>query len=500
MLKLINYFTAENKSDFHFVRFFLFFVLFVFALKFVESLIPAAHGDALYYHLVIGKVWAQQGFLAAHKEVCGALQGGLIEYIYAIPQFFSLDRFYVQQVSQSMHFLFSIGVMSLFFLSYYAKENPRLAILAALCFLTISEGGGHFLLAKNDGVGPALGLFAFVLLNQHQKFKKFDLILFSILVGLIPLIKINGLILSALLSLVFLFRTGAHKKPNQQHFIHLFIVGILISFLLVRNWYFLESPFFPAMLKLFPGLLTERMIEVYTYFMANPISWTSFVGNLHLFFFGKLIFIFAPILFFLNLRLRNYQINQIYLVSILYFLIFLLLNGGLVVERFLFPCFFLNLYFIFESIRKIPVWLYKKSIFIVYLLLILIDSRLDLSFSSIAEYWQRPGTHRQVLSAINNYNTVFDDLAPQDKSLRVISDEFNQVFHAPNSLILHSDECQIQAGFLTKCQSDQDVQKLKNYNLAVLRWARETNPCYQHIRKTGTFLKKVDNYEFWRLD
>lgn len=494
-------FTEENILLFFFGLFLLF--------KLIESTIPMPDGDPLYYHLVIGKVWVSSGFAAAHNDVCGALQAGIIEYVYAIPQFLGFSTFRTQQFGQTLHFLLSAGVVSIVLFVRYFKYNLGLALLAGIAFLTIPSGG-YLHLAKSDGIGPALAVLASLIILHTRSFNynkdqlNYKLLVVAVMIGLIPLVKINGLILSALLTIWFLFEDGLFYKIRVRHIIFVLIVFSLSCLILIRNWYFIKAPFFPAGLGFWPGDVTPRMKEVYTGFMASSITLISFIENLMIFLFGKLVFILIPIFLFLNFRKKINNLNYIFYVSLAYFSIFMVINGGLVVERFLFPSIFLNLLFLFESMRIHLEHINKKVVWLIIFLIILVDSRVDLTAREIANYVAtRNRSDESILRELNSYNYFIDDIILSDNresktNYKILSDEFNQVFHNNKNFILHSDECNVDADFLTSCKNSDDLKKLQNYDFAILRYDR-SNLCYEYIKNQGRPVRRINSYTVYEL-
>src|SRR5690606_28909253 len=102
----------------------------------------------------------------------------------------------------------------------------------------------------------------------------------ALLLGVLPLIKINGLLISAILGIYYIYRIRDLKK--------VMIVGLIAIFIalpiLIRNYFFINSPFYPAFLNIFPGTLHPGEIAYYKGAMTAPLTWSSLTFHLKAFF------------------------------------------------------------------------------------------------------------------------------------------------------------------------------------------------------------------------
>jgi hypothetical protein len=462
-------------------------LLFFILLKCFESFYPFGHGDALYYHLTIAKVWLESGWNDAHLQVCGALQGGLLEYLYYIPVTFFQNSILRQTSAQFLHFVLSFGLITFFIYKFYWKEKLYPSLFFLISIFTINKGSDFFLFAKNDGLVAALGFIAVIMIidPKFKKIKHYNIII-ALILGLIPLVKINGAMITFVLNIIYLVQNNK-LKYYRKILVNWSIQLFLISLLIWRNWHFYHSPFFPVFLNIFPGDLTPSMISTFTYFMASKATWSSVVQILTIFFSAKIIILLSPYFFFRNLREKKHDLNLIFIISVSILLLLIVKSGGIVYERWFFVCYFLNLFFIFFS------WdptIKPNLIMPLALIVILLDSRLDQSIKRIRNLKSK----YQNIETFSEKNKMWRHIPEHSK---IISDRWNEFFHAPYGVRVHSAECNIQAGFLPQC-TEQDVLKLNSYDFAVL-FNNNLNPCYQKIRSSSLLIEKIDGYELYKI-
>jgi hypothetical protein len=462
-------------------------LLFFILLKSLESLHPFGHGDALYYHLTIAKVWLESGWNDAHLQVCGALQGGLLEYLYILPVSLFQNSILQLTSSQFLHFFLTFGLLTFFIYKFYLKDNFYASIFFLISIFTINKGSDFFLYAKNDGLMAALGFIAVIMIldSKFKKLKRYNLII-AILLGVIPLVKINGAMITLILNLIYLVQ-NLKTKSYRKLLINWSIQICLISLLLWRNWHFYHSPFFPVFLNIFPGDLTPAMISTFSYFMASKPTWTSIGQIFGIFFTAKIIMLSVPFFFINNFRKKKHQLNQIFIISLFILILLILKSGGIVYERWFFVCYFLNLFFIFFSWNQA----FKPKLMMpLILIVLLIDSRLDQSVKRIKNLKSK----YQNIESFSEKNKIWKYVPENSK---ILSDRWNEFFHAPPGVRIHSAECNIQAGFLPQC-TEQDLLKLEAYNYAIL-FNNNDNPCYKKIKSSSNIITKIDGYELYKL-
>jgi hypothetical protein len=461
-------------------------IFFIF-VKILESLYPFGHGDPLYYHLTIAKVWSESNWSDAHLQVCGALQGGLLEYLYIIPIALFKNSILRQTSSQLLQFFLTFGIITFFIVRYYLKENVLASIFFLISIFTINRGSDFFLFAKNDGLLASLGFIATIMVldKKFYKLKNYDMIL-GLILGLIPLVKINGIMITLVLNLIYLFK-NARTRSYSKILINWSMQLVFFSLLIWRNWYFYKSPLFPAFLNVFPGVLTPSMINTFTYYMSSKVNWDSFKQILTIFFSAKIVLLTIPIFFYLNVKKERHFLNSIFVVSLVILTLLILKSGGMVYERWFFVCYFLNLFFVIFSWDQIPPSKFKTPLL---LLLLLLDSRLDQSLKRIF----RLKSKYESIESFSNKNKLWKFI-PENSM--IISDRWNEFFHAPTGVRVHSAECNIQAGFLDQC-TEADLIKLRPYHFAILINPK-TNPCYEQIKSQSTIIDTIEDNVVFKL-
>ena len=461
----------------------------------LEAVCFFRHGDALNYHLVGPRFWLETSWLDMTNDLWGNFQSGLFETLYLITIGIFGNTLWGQLSSQLLHFLLGQGLAA-FVLYYFFKKKNKEAIgaLAGLSILTISRSADFFLYAKNDGALASLGLIlALMLFDDNfisKKGKKRNLIL-GTLMGLIPAIKMSGLFIVMPLSIYFVIKN--YRKLSNV-IITALIALIVFSPILIRNYYFIGNPFFPGLIELFPGVLTNEMKTYYLYHMSNKLSFSSFIAALKSLFTGKLIFVlFFPILF-CRLKEKKLPLFGLFVLSI--FILYLLVNGGLVVERFFFICYFLITAMIFVFLSEKD---FKNKYFYLLLVLILIDSKVDKSIKRVTNFI--PSYFQQepldIVYKYSPYASIWKGVKSTGKKEIVISDLFAQQFYSPDSFRIHQFRGRPDAEFLGKCENS-DISKLQKYSYAILA-EKNMNPCYEKIRNQGTKLNQVGDFILFKL-
>jgi hypothetical protein len=475
-------------------KLFVLFPIILFCLKFLETLTPYSHGDPLYYHLVLGKLWSLEGFKLAHLDTCGAMQAGFLEYIFGIVQFIIHNKIYIQLISQEFHFLLSIGIASLFFLYRYIKDSNPAHLFLSIGFLTIGKGSDFFLYAKNDGFMALLAFICTYLVVEKKLLNKFfEIILLAFVLIMIALIKINGILFVIILNSILVWNL---RKDLKKILLLTFSQMLFISPLFYRNWYFLKSPFFPALIKKFPGNLSNEMIANYTFYMGKPLTLENAIIYLKLFFLGKYLFILIPILIFLNIKNKHYKLNQYLFISMTYLILLMLQSGGgLVYERWIFGCFFINLYYVITSLFSFNIN-YKYGLLLLFVLMI--DSKIDLTIKRIKSnfVFKNISEEEKIIKTSSN-NQIWKFFPNESsKTQYIISDQYNQIFYAPDYLRLHSSECNIQGHFLDQCHNESDLKELSTYKYAILIKDKK-NTCYQSIKNNWKNLGQLGEYSIY---
>lgn len=467
-------------------------LILVFSIRFLQSLCMLKHGDALYYHLVGGRYWVETSLLEMTKSFHPFFLAGLFDYLYVIPNFFFGPTLLTQLMGQNMHFLFSMGLGSFVLFKFF--RNSIWAFVAPLLILTISKSQDFFFYAKNDGVVASLGLFAAVLiiekdfLGKIKGYSRFAII--GVLLGLLPAIKMYGIFASAALGLVLIYL----NFKNFKNILLVCLIGLLAwSPILVRNYVFLEAPLFPGLLNQFPGNLTQGMVTYLTNSLNAAVGFTEVLSHLKAAFMGKIVFLLAPFLFFLNIKFKK-DGNLYFILVPLFMLFYGGLNGGWIFERYYFVCYFWLSLFIIKSISQYEL---KKWMLPLLLVLILVDGRVDYGASKVVKTFKlyfKAKDSREIVRKISRFTEFWDYVEP---NTLVLSDRASEVFYAPKGVRLHNYTESREAEFIYSC-NEKDLIKLKPYSYFINERSLN-NPCYQLIKSKGKLLHQVFNYKLYDI-
>jgi len=124
------------------------------------------------------------------------------------------------------------------------------------------------------------------------------------------------------------------------------------------------------------------------------------------------------------------------------------------------------------------------------LIVLLLDSRLDQSIKRIKNLHNK----YQSIETFSEKNKMWRHI-PENSI--ILTDRWNELFHAPTGVRIHSAECNLQADFLNRC-NPEEVQKIHNYNFAILINQKD-NPCYQMIKANSSVIDRIDDYELYKI-
>jgi hypothetical protein len=471
----------------------------VLSLKGLEALYPFSHGDALNYHLVGPRFIFETSWFELNNDFWGNHQSGIFEFIYLLTIGTFGNTLLGQTSSQLLHFSLGLLTAAVSMFVFFRLKNPTMAICSLIATLTISRGGDFFLYAKSDGAVASFSLICFLLLYHDKTFEKIKnskkfLILYALLLGLVPAFKLSGLFTMIPLAIYAMIRFRFSWKPIVTA---AFIALIPLSFVLIRNWYYMRSPFFPGLLGVFPGYLSPTMLKYYQGVLTTTVNLESFFKIMTLFFTGKVIFLSIPVFAFLNFRNKRSELNIPLYLSFATLVLYMVMNGGVTDERFYFTCFFFNLFFVLNSLAQYrfhPKWI------ALVVVLVLVDSKLDKSLKRIKKL---PSVYSE------NESKVLDQYIPLSRVWRiiprvetkekiwVISDHFAQQFYSPPLYRLDQYQSHPRTDFLGQCQ-ESDIVKLRPYRFAILKEIKD-NPCYDYIFQRGKLLGEVDIYKVYEL-
>mgnify|MGYP003985014551 FL=1 len=478
----------------------------VFLMKALECLLPTPHGDALYYHLVAPKIWSVSSWSEMFQDLSHYVQAGYFDLIYFIPFTLSDSLMKNQIAGQFLHFFFSIGLASLLCLRWV---NHRIwGPLASISMLTIARDSGFFHYAKNDGALALASLVAAWLIYRAKYLGKdqgkFSLVVIGIMLGLVPGIKMNGLLVVLPLSLYFVWQ-------NRYKVSNIVITGgiALLVFLpvLIKNYIYTGNVFFPALVSRFPGFLTQPMLDHYSYYYGNSMSLETFGIQIRDFLTGKLLFIIHPILMWLNYKSGRSSLNFFAWLSITAFGLYIVFNGSLPHPRYFFPSYFLLVLFIFLSLKarsedpKTSRFFTAKTTLILLVLIILSDTKLDLLGRNIrdAVTGHYSLTEQEMVRREIPLTALWEKIEANDSEVvdYVISDSHSSSYYLPRGVRLHTAKQSHGAEFLLDCHSQEDLSRLKFYRYSLLS-SENSNLCYQFIRDHGTLLTELKGIKLYK--
>ena len=491
----------SKKFSFVWVLFWL-----IFLMKTFECLLPNPHGDPLYYHLVAPKIWAESSLSEMYLDLSHYVQAGYFDLIYFIPFFISESLLKNQIACQFIHFFFSIGLASFFCFHWI---NHRLwGPLAAISMLTISKDSAFFHYAKNDG---ALALFSMVTawLVYRAKYLekekgKTSLILTGLLLGIIPGIKMSGLLVVLPLAVYFVWQ-------NRKRVSNILITGsialLVFAPALAKNYIYTGNILFPVLLSKFPGFLTQPMLEHYSHYYGNPINLETFMIQFQDFLTGKYLFLIHPILMWINYKSGRKYLNFFAWLSITIFVLYIVLNGSLPHPRYFFSCYFLLILFIFLSLKAMSEdpnsgrILRSKISLVLLFIIILSDAKLDLVSLNIknAVSGHYSLTEKEMIRREIPMTALWEKIEPNDTENveYIISDWYSSSYYLPRGVRLHSAIQSFGAEFLPNCNTQDDLSRLKSYRYSLL-YFEKSNLCYKFVKDRGKLIAELRGIKLYQ--
>jgi len=464
--------------------------LIVFIIKFLESLTLFGHGDALSYHIVWPKIVLNFSLSDMLNEFFSFYLAGYFDAIYFIPQLiFGAGSMPAHIIGQNIHFLFSLGFGSYLMLKSFGKNYW--GYLAALSILTIAKGTDFFLYAKNDGALAMFCLLAYLIVDEKIKIKNktYRAILVGLLFGFIPGIKLTGFFALIPLGIYYLYKSRHNLKKFSISFVVALIV--LAPIIILKQLKLDGAIFYPALLNTFPGKLDPIIINSLNNFVQTPLTSKTLGMNFQLFFLAKFFLIGLIPLAILQWK-KEKEISPTLLISLSYFLLYLVFNGGISEPRFLFPCFFLNIYYFFEQISKINIK--SKKILFLLPLLVLADSKLDKSIMRMKRLsWY--AEDRPVYNHLEKTRIWKYIKNPTGKRSYILSDHFPQLYYADKGLILEHIYTTPRAVFFNDCLNPNDINFF-SYFIFLRKYPN--NPCYQKIIESSLFLGHVQGFDLYQ--
>lgn len=459
----------------------------VFILKLAETFCFINYIDPFAYHIAFARHWYETSFLEALRSNDLYLIAGLFDYFYIFPMMlFKGSRFPSLYMAQSMHFLFSIGFGSLILNRIF--KGFFWGPLVGLSLLTISKSSTFFLVAKNDGAMSLAVLLCFLFVYQDNFFKSVKglkrAMIIGLLLGLIPAIKLNGLLYVAPIGIFFVLKNI--KSISSILIAFIFSLILFVPFL-VKNWLFIKSPFFPALLSVFPGETTPPMLEFYSKFVGSKLELSHLLIHLKYFFMGKIIFLISIPLLILKIkkkeRLTFVSSYVPFLIALAGYLIYLLINGGLPTYRFVFPGYFLMTYFLFLELENHVDFLKKYWLVpVLILLVILSDSKIDKSFKRIKTALNdRELSNEAIVDRDFTYSRFWKFVDTEEgKPVIILSDFLTNSYFAPKEVRVRASVVDRVGGEISNCAS---IDRLKEFEFALLKY-QALNKCYNEIENS----------------
>ena len=226
--------------------------------------------------------------------------------------------------------------------------------------------------------------------------------------------------------------------------------------------------------------------------MGAPLSSTLFFQHLQAFFGGKLVLYLTPILFIYLLAKRR-PISPWFALPLVSFALYLMANGGILYERYYFPAYFAMAFFL---VSETPSNILTSKIWgLVFVVLILLDSKIDKSFKRIKD------TFKLYLSAPDAL-TIAETVAPVMKlfhsipaNSQVLSNQLSEVYYAKEGVRMIQYSANLDAEFLGRCLTGEE-NLVDHYSFAIMAPSFENN-CTLAITKTWVPITSEGEYTLY---
>lgn len=458
----------------------------VFSLKALESMTIFPHGDALNYHLVVPRLVLESGWNNVFDSFFAVFLSGYYELIYFLPNLLFGNHVYAQISGQLLNFWLSLGLSCWLLIRYIPNKNY--AMLAGLSLITLSKGNDFLLYAKNDAFLATLCLWLFLDI-LHKKVEDWNPLFFGLFYGLIPSIKLNGLFFLAPLFLYIAFR----KKFDLKFLAKIATVAFFthLPVFLIKNHFLGGAIFFPALLGIFPGDLSENTIQLFNGYTNAKITLSNFGKYIALFFTGKIIFLSFPFLFF-KVRKNPKAIVSIFVI-LTNFILILLMNGGVYSERFLFPMLFTMIGAFFYLLEKVHI---PPKAILFLSLLILADSKIDKVIKRDIKVLKYLTLNSQEMTELRKkeipLSTVWDHIKVKKNQefTYVFSDNFVQTFYSPQGIRVDMYPSSPNTFPYKKCEEEKFLDRFSYF---IMRWTF-SSPCNEIIKKQTKEIYRIGPY------
>jgi len=236
----------------------------VFAVAYVVHIVwivmlasvPPVSRDALTHHLVVPKLWVEQGGIREIPEIVFSYYPQLLDLLYTVPLIFGHDI-----AAKYVHFAFALLTALIIFLFVRRRLGPSWGALAGLLFLTVP-----LIVKLSVTVYVDLGLIFFTtgalfasVIWLEDPVKTKWLVIAALCSGLALSTKYNAIISFLALSLLvpFFFLQGSENKDKEQlNAVKFGVLFVTISMLifspwLIRNYSLTGNPIYPLKQSLF---------------------------------------------------------------------------------------------------------------------------------------------------------------------------------------------------------------------------------------------------------
>lgn len=443
------------------LNYLLFTVLIMIAgATMLSTLYPHSHGDPLYYHLSAAWIWSRTGSIQFIDWMPWYLQGGLAEYLYTGIASGSRERMVLLLAGQMLHAAVGYGGSVALCVALAHKmlrdtsvplrfddnlnksiENPfdekfisGLAILAGTAMACFPSELFMLTHAKNDGFVLFFGLLAINLCLAREVFFR---AMGYLACGVAVACKSTAIFFVIPFYAVNLVTEWQNTRSRQIWFAAL--GGILIaSTVLLRNYFYTGSPFFPAMTGIFPSPLVDAAIaQIVAGFTRVPGTvWEIFMTQGQRFLWAMPFFLFS--IWGILTGFRNPEVRRIALIHLGSLAIYIAVSGQGNTARFLFVIFGtgagLSVVGLSDIMKRLARRKTKEKhllaiILAVFLLTILPASNAEVPFvhlkSRVADFMTSDGSAIEWFSArkpsLKMYSWINQNLKPENSPVKILS-------------------------------------------------------------------------------
>ncbi|MBS1959540.1 MAG: hypothetical protein JST80_08730 [Bdellovibrionales bacterium] len=461
-------------------KFFTIFLAFTLLYKICDAFSIQTHGDAFYYHLAGAKTLVHHGLQVLMNDLQIYAQAGWFDLLYVIPVWLTSNVIAIQLIAQLMHVFAGLILGAVLTLKWI--PNRIYGLLGAIAILTISRDSAFFIYAKNDGVVAMLTLLA-----CHAMYKRQSPYWIGFLLGLLPSIKMSGLVSSTVLGLIYAVVTLKESAGISPALIAGLTAFAAFLPAMIKNYLFTGDPLFPGMVNHFPGTLSTTTQEVYLRYFSTPATVSSILANTKELFLGKIVYLLSFAIVPWKLKRKDHDGLIFFIAGLAIFFAHSATNGTPQGARFFFATFFLLIFFTFNELSKLnlkPKWNWAL------LALILVDSKIDMAPRAIIGNFKELATHTTEELLERNIVQMkflkYIDPNPPGPQM-VYSDSKVEFFHLhPAYRFVHA-ELSRNADFIIKCAGPDDVAKLDQFEYFILMRPIQ-NPCYDKVRTQGKLL------------